>query len=206
MAHRGARRRARIRVGDIVTVGDVSGTVARIRIRATTIINWDRKELVVPNKEFVTGRVLNWTLSDQMNRIVITVGIAYGSDTAEAQRQILAAAEDHPGVLDDPTPTVFFEAFGDNALTFVLRCFLPDLSNRLLVMHELHMAIERNLNAAGVVVAFPQRDVHLDIVGSLPVHLVDGAPKPPATQPPSPTAAAPPAPPAPANASEPADD
>ena len=70
-----------LRVGDIVTVDDVTGVVSRVRIRATTITNWDRKEFVVPNKEFITGKLLNWTLSDQVNRIVINVGIAYGSDT-----------------------------------------------------------------------------------------------------------------------------
>ena len=70
-----------IRVGDVITVGDVTGVVSRIRIRATSITNWDRQEYVVPNKAFITGRLLNWTLSDKVNRIVINVGVAYGSDT-----------------------------------------------------------------------------------------------------------------------------
>ncbi|MFW6259054.1 MAG: mechanosensitive ion channel domain-containing protein, partial [Halochromatium sp.] len=69
-----------VRVGDIVTVGDTDGVVTKIQIRATTIRNWDRKELLVPNKEFVTGRLLNWSLSDQMTRVVVVVGVAYGSD------------------------------------------------------------------------------------------------------------------------------
>ena len=73
-----------VRVGDIVTVDDTTGIVSRIRIRATTITNWDRKEYIVPNKEFITGKLLNWTLSDQVNRIVINVGIAYGSNTKRA--------------------------------------------------------------------------------------------------------------------------
>ena len=73
-----------IRVGDIVTVGDKEGTVTRIRIRATTIRDWDGKELLVPNKEFITGRLLNWTLSDTQTRVVINVGIAYGSNVEQA--------------------------------------------------------------------------------------------------------------------------
>ena len=72
-----------VRVGDIVTVDGIDGVVSRIQIRATTITNWDRKEFVVPNKQFVTGTVLNWTLSNPMNRIVIVVGVAYGSDTEQ---------------------------------------------------------------------------------------------------------------------------
>lgn len=150
-----------IRVGDVVTVGDTTGVVSRVRIRATTITNWDRKEFIIPNKEFITGRVMNWTLSDQVNRIVITVGIAYGSDTQRARDAILRVAQQHPLVLEDPAPTVFFEEFGDSALTFILRAYLPDLQNRLPIIHELHMAIDAALREAQIEVAFPQRDVHV---------------------------------------------
>jgi potassium efflux system protein len=80
-----------VRVGDIVTVGDTSGTVARVRIRATTIVNFDRKELIVPNKELITGRIINWTLSDTVTRIEIRVGVAYGSDTQLVQKLMLGS-------------------------------------------------------------------------------------------------------------------
>ena len=83
-----------IRVGDVVTVADVTGVVSRMRICATTITDWDRRELIVPNKEFITGRLLNWTLSDKVNRIEIEVGIAYGSDT---ERCAASPAEDREG-------------------------------------------------------------------------------------------------------------
>jgi len=148
-------------VGDVVTVGDTTGVVSRVRIRATTITNWDRKEFIIPNKEFITGRVMNWTLSDQVNRVVITVGIAYGSDTQRARDAILKIAQEHPLVLGEPAPTVFFEAFGDSSLTFTLRAYLPDLSNRLPIIHELHMAIDAALREAKIEIAFPQRDVHV---------------------------------------------
>ncbi|MCX7427698.1 MAG: mechanosensitive ion channel [Planctomycetia bacterium] len=150
-----------IRVGDIVTVAEVSGVVSRIRMRATTITNWDRKEFIVPNKEFVTGRLLNWTLSDQVNRVVVNVGIAYGSDTELATELLLRAAREHPQVLGDPEPSVCFEAFGDSALSFVLRCYLPNMEKRSATIHELHMEVDRKLREAGIEIAFPQRDVHV---------------------------------------------
>ena len=93
-----------VRVGDMVTIENVTGVVSRIRIRATTITDSDRKEFIVPNKEFITGRTLNWTLSDTINRIVINVGLAYGSDTELAREILLKAAREHPAVLRDPAP------------------------------------------------------------------------------------------------------
>lgn len=151
-----------IRVGDLVTVGNVTGTVSRIRIRATTILNWDRQELIIPNKSFITGQFINWTLTDTINRVRIEVGIAYGSDTAKAMRLIAEAAAEHPEVLADPKPLVSFESFGSDSLLLVLRAYLGSLDNRLATITELHQAIYEKLNAAGIKIAFPQRDVHLD--------------------------------------------
>ncbi|MFT5524832.1 MAG: potassium efflux system protein [Pirellulaceae bacterium] len=153
-----------IRVGDVVTIDDISGVVARIRIRATTIINWDRKEYVIPNKELITGRLLNWTLSDKTNRILINVGIAYGSDVDKAKEVLLQTCNDHPLVLDDPPTVVTFEGFGDNSLNLVVRTFLPNLDNRLLVIDELHTSIDKVFRDAGIEIAFPQRDLHLRTV------------------------------------------
>jgi potassium efflux system protein len=161
-----------IRVGDIVTVDNTTGKVSRIRIRATTITDWDRKEYVVPNKEFVTGRVLNWTLTSKVNRIVITVGVAYGSDTELARELLLKVAHEHPLILDDPAPLATFDEFGDNALNFTLRCYLPSMDKRLSTVNELHMAIDKAFREAGITIAFPQRDVHLNTLGPLDVHVV----------------------------------
>jgi potassium efflux system protein len=130
-------------------------------MRATTITDPDRKELIIPNREFITGRVLNWTLTDPVNRVVIKVGIAYGSDTQRVGEILLKVAQDHPGVLDDPPPRVTLDSFGDSALNFVLRCFLPNLESRATVIHELNMAIDRALRAAGIEMPFPQQDVHV---------------------------------------------
>lgn len=150
-----------IRVGDIVTVDDVTGVVSRIRIRATSITNWDRKEYVVPNKEFITGRLLNWTLSDKVNRILIEVGLAYGSDTERARNLLLQAANDHPMILKDPAAMATFEGFGDNSLNLVLRAFLPTMDNRLQVIHELHTAIDKLFREEKLEIAFPQLDLHV---------------------------------------------
>ncbi|MBN2291471.1 MAG: mechanosensitive ion channel [Pirellulales bacterium] len=150
-----------IRVGDVITLGDTTGTVTDIRIRATTVRNWDRKELIVPNKELITGRLLNWTLSDPVNRIVISVGVAYKSDTRKARELMIAIATDHPNVLEDPEPRVTFESFGDSTLNFVLRCYIASMDIRLDTIHELHEAVHDRFNQEGVEIAFPQMDLHI---------------------------------------------
>jgi len=162
------------RIGDVVTVGDISGKVTRIRIRATTITNWDRQELIVPNKEFITGRLINWSLSDKITRITVPVGIAYGSDTDLAERLLMKVARENPMVLDEPEPTAVFVGFGDNSLNFELRVFVGRLGDRVPTGHQLHQAIDREFRQAGISISFPQRDVHLDTAGPLDVRLVSG--------------------------------
>ncbi len=150
-----------IRVGDTVTVGDVSGVVHRIRIRATWITCFDRKELVVPNKEFVTTRLINWSHSDSIVRVEVPVGIAYGSDTERAIEVLRGVAGANEQLLQDPPPDVFFLGFGASSLDFELRAFSPAVEQRLPILHALHMEIDRAFRAAGIEIAFPQRDVHL---------------------------------------------
>ena len=160
-----------IRIGDVVTVGDVSGVVTKIRIRATTIRDFDRKELLVPNKEFITNRLLNWSLSDTLSRQSVTVGIAYGSDVELATRLMEEAAKENEYTLDEPAPFVTFESFGDNALTLVLRYFIDNMDYRLVSASSLHVAINEKFNAAGITIAFPQRDVHLDTTQPLDIRI-----------------------------------
>lgn len=150
-----------IRVGDIITVDEVTGVVSRIRMRATTITNWDRKEYIVPNREFITGKLLNWTLSDSVNRVFINVGVAYGTDTNKVSALALKILNDHPLILSDPSPSITFESFGESVLNLNLRAYLPNLENRLSVVHELHTSIHEQFNKAGFEIAFPQQDVHL---------------------------------------------
>lgn len=150
-----------IRVGDVITIDGTTGTVSKIRMRATTILNWDRQELVIPNKDLITGKLLNWTLSDTTNRIVLNVGVAYGSDTGVACQIIRNVCADHVNVMNDPAPIVTFEGFGDNTLNLTLRAFLESLDHRLNTIHELHTEIYRAFNDAKIEIAFPQRDLHL---------------------------------------------
>ncbi len=150
-----------IRVGDTVTIGNISGKVSCIRIRATTITDWDRKELVIPNKEFVTGQVINWSLTDPTLRLRIPVGVAYGSDTALVTRLLLQAAHNHPLVLKDPEPQAFFHEFGDSALNFELRVFIPHLEHLWPVRHDLHTTIDRLFRENQIEISFPQHDLHI---------------------------------------------
>ncbi len=160
-----------IRIGDIVTIGDTDGVVTRIQIRATTIRNWDRKELLVPNKEFITGRLLNWSLTDRLARIKFPIGIAYGSDVELAMKLVEEAAKEHSNVLDEPPPFVSFEEFGDNSLILFLRCFLDDIDIRISIITDLHKAIDQKFRDADISISFPQRDIHLDTSTPLEINL-----------------------------------
>ena len=161
-----------IRVGDVVTIGTTDGMVTRIRIRATTIRDFDRKELLVPNKEFISGRLLNWSLSDPVIRILLPVGIAYGSDVEKAMSLMVQAAEENALVLDEPKPVVTFDSFGDNALLLTLRCFIGTVDDRVPARSALHQAIDQKFRQAEISMAFPQRDVHLDTNRPLDIRMV----------------------------------
>jgi len=160
-----------IRVGDVVTVGNTDGVVTRIQIRATTIRNWDRKELLVPNKNFITQELLNWSLSDQTTRIMIRIGVAYGSDVERALLIMEEVATEHPRTLGEPAPFCVFEEFGDNALLLSLRCYIDDIDHRLRTITELNLAINQRMAEAGIEIAFPQRDIHLDTRRPLDIRL-----------------------------------
>lgn len=150
-----------VRVGDTVTVGQLTGTVSRIRIRATTITDWDRKEIIVPNKSFITEQVINWTLTDPITRIVIPVGVSYGSDVAEVHRVMEETLPNVPFVLDEPAPKVYFSGFGDSSLDFRLHVYLRQLADRMPLVHEVHNAIFKALRENGIEIPFPQRDLHI---------------------------------------------
>lgn len=150
-----------MRIGDWITIDGFTGMVTKIRTRATTIVNLERKEFVIPNKDFITGRLVNWTLSDAINRIEIKVGVAYGSDVDKAKQILLETCLNHPKIVADPPPTVIFEAFGDSSLDLSLRAFLRDIDSRMPTIDELHTRINRELKEAGIEISFPQRDLHI---------------------------------------------
>ena len=150
-----------VRVGDTVTVGQLTGTVTRVRIRATTITDWDRKEIIVPNKAFITEQVVNWTLTDPITRLVIPVGIAYGSDVELAHRVMEETLRSMPLVLDEPEPKVWFVGFGESSLDFKLYVYSRQLSDRLPLTHAVHQSIFAALKEHGIEIPFPQRDIHM---------------------------------------------
>jgi len=142
-----------IRVGDTVTIGNVSGKVSRIQMRATTLIDPDAKELIVPNKTFITSQLVNWTLSDTITRVVIHVGIAYGSDVELALKVMIDAVRSTPLILAEPAPSVLLDSFGENSLNFSIRIFVSELSNRLPVTHDLHIRLEKALHEHNIVIS-----------------------------------------------------
>lgn len=149
------------RVGDVITVGDMTGRVMRIRTRATTILDFDNKEIVMPNKSFITGHLTNWALSDTTTRVIIKVGVAYGSDPAQVRKLLLQAAAEDKRVLNEPPPSCWFLAFGGSSLDFELRVFVGALSDRLEAQNGLNMRINQLFAENGIEIAFPQLDVHL---------------------------------------------
>ena len=150
-----------IRVGDTVTINDITGTVAKIRIRAITIIDPDRKEVIVPNKSFVTGQVTNWALSNTVTRLIVNIGVAYGSDLALVKRLLLQAANEQPGILKDPEPHALFLSFGASTLDHELRVYVGQVSERTNVTDALNRRINELFAEHNIDIAFNQLDVFI---------------------------------------------
>lgn len=150
-----------VRIGDTVTIGTFSGTVSKIRIRATTITDFDRKEVIIPNKAFVTERLINWSLSDTVTRVVIRLGVAYGSDLDKVKEVLLQAAHEHPKVMPEPAPAVFFTTFGASTLDHELRLYVRELRDRSYTVDELNRTIDRLCRENDINIAFNQLEVHL---------------------------------------------
>jgi potassium-dependent mechanosensitive channel len=150
-----------VRIGDVVTIGNLSGTVSKIRIRATTITDFDRKEIIVPNKTFVTDQLVNWSLNDTVTRITLKVGVGYGSDLELVRKLLLQAAQENPRVLREPTPLVFFLTFGESTLEHELRVHVRELGDRNAATDEINRAIDRMFRENGIEIAFRQLDVYV---------------------------------------------
>lgn len=150
-----------IRVGDTVTIDGITGTVSRIRIRATTLVDWDRKEQIIPNKTFVTQDLTNWTLSDPITRVILRVGVAYGTDVDKVQGILAQVARNNARVVDDPAPEVFCVGLADSSINFEVRVFVKDLLDIMPLSHEIHASITRALTEADINIPFPQRDIHI---------------------------------------------
>lgn len=150
-----------VRIGDVVTLGNLSGRVRQIRIRATIITDFDRRDIIVPNKNFITGQLVNWSLSDTVTRVVVKVGVAYGSDLDTTREILLAAAQSNERVLTEPAPQVLFLEFGDSTLDHELRIHVKELSDRNPAIDEINRFIDRRFKEEGIEIAFRQLDIHL---------------------------------------------
>lgn len=156
-----------IRRGDWVIVGGTEGFVKNIRVRSTEIETWDRSDVIVPNSEFISSQVTNWTLTNAFGRVIVQVGVAYGSDTQKVKEILLDIAQHHPQVIQKhnffqvPEPTVLFQAFGASSLDFELRCFVRDVRQRMLIRSEINFEIDRLFREHDIEIPFPQRDLHI---------------------------------------------
>lgn len=150
-----------VRIGDVVTIGNLSGTVSKIRIRATTITDFDHKEIIVPNKTFITGQLINWSLTDTVTRVTLKVGVGYGSDLDLVRKLLLQAAQENTRVLKDPAPIVYFLNFGESTLDHELRIHVRDLGDRNPATDEINRFIEREFPKNGINIAFRQVEVYV---------------------------------------------
>ncbi|VEJ08687.1 mechanosensitive channel MscK [Actinobacillus delphinicola] len=150
-----------VRVGDVITIGNFSGTVSRIRIRSTTLVDFDRKEIIVPNKAFVTERIVNWALSNSITRVKVFIGVAYGSDLELVKKLLLQIADECPYALKDPKPTVYFMTFGASTLDHELRVYVNDIGHRNKSIDYINHRINALFAQHNIDIAFNQLDVYI---------------------------------------------
>lgn len=151
-----------IAIGDRVEVGGVAGRVAKIRLRSTEVITNDNISIIVPNSNFITNPVTNWSHGDPRVQMRIPIGVAYGTDVEKLRGLLLQIAAENPKVLKTPEPSVYFTEFGDSALLFELGVWTEEMVNSpRRFRSEINFALERKLRENGIEIPFPQRDLHL---------------------------------------------
>ena len=153
-----------IKSGDFVTVGGVEGFVRKISIRSTEIETLDRRNVIVPNSELISGQVTNWVLRDPHGRLSLHIGVAYGSDVELVQKLLVDAAMEHPDVIKEgraPGPKALFMEFGESSLNFELRIWIHRIEKRFDVTSGVNFAIDKAFREHGIVIPFPQRDLHV---------------------------------------------
>ena len=150
-----------IRIGDTVTIRELTGSISKIQTRATTIVDWDRKEIIVPNKAFITEQFINWSLSDSITRVIINIGVEFNSDIELVTKLLLESAEQNNLSLDNPGPEVFFIEFGQHALCFEVRCYVAEMGHRLTMTHALNTRITHVFKEHNIRIALPQLDLRV---------------------------------------------
>jgi potassium-dependent mechanosensitive channel len=156
-----------IKVGDLVVVGGEEGYVRKISVRSTEVETFDKAHVLIPNSYLVAEKVKNWTLRNNIRRLAIGVGVAYGCDAREVQNILLKVAKDNPDVLSLPEPFVDFEEFGATSLSFKLYVYIADLTKTVRTRTELRIAILEAFDRAGVVIASGPTDVTIRNLGAL---------------------------------------
>ena len=150
-----------VRTGDYIEIGGNWAEIEKIGLRATTVQTFDQADVIIPNADLITNQVTNWTLSNRRVRLIIPVGVAYGSDVTLVMETLMACAEASSTVAKTPAPQVLFLSFGESSLDFELRVWVLDAEERIKIQSELHQAIDRSFREANIEIAFPQRDLHL---------------------------------------------
>jgi small-conductance mechanosensitive channel len=149
-----------LQVGDLIEVGSSFGEVRKIGFRASVLRTPDGADVIIPNAELTGARFINWSLSDRLRRISISVSVAYGTDPKRVMELLLEIARKHPAVLTRPEPFATFDRFGDSALNFTLYCW-SSVDAWFVARSELSIAINIAFKDAGIEIPFPQQDVHL---------------------------------------------
>ncbi|QSE74249.1 miniconductance mechanosensitive channel MscM [Aeromonas media] len=150
-----------IRLGDTVTIRDLTGTVTKIKTRATTIVDWDRKEIIVPNKAFITEQFINWSLSDAITRVKLRIRIGLTQEPKRVQQLLEQCVQESTLVLDTPTPEVFLIEFTDSALIYEIRLYVNNMDHRMPITHEVHSLILEKLNQLGMPLPHQQIDIRM---------------------------------------------
>lgn len=151
-----------IKVGDRIEVGDVEGDVINISVRATTVLTNDNISIIVPNSEFISSRVINWSHNDRNIRFKLAVGVSYNEDPNLVRDILLKVANDNKHVLKKPEPYVFFDEFGDSSLNFTLAVWTSTYTDKPRILKsELYFAIFEKFKESQIEIPFPQRDIHI---------------------------------------------
>lgn len=150
-----------IHIGDVLDIDGTTGKVTRIGIRSSTVKTFQGAEVIIPNANFISGKVINWTLSESMRRVELPVGVAYGSDPKLVSRLLEQSATAHESVLTSPAPAVFFKDFGESSLNFELQFWVMQESNAVRVKSEVSLAIMQSFDHADIEIPYPQRDLRL---------------------------------------------